>query len=164
MGEQWKRVKRLSSSSSILKSMVFLVVMYGFESWTIKKAGVLVTQSCLTLCDPMDCSPPGSAHGILQERILELVAILAERWRIDAFKLWSWRRLLRVPWTARSKQSILSVISPEYSFKRLLLQLQYIGYLMQRANSLGKILMVGKIEGKRRRQQRMRWLMVSSTQ
>ena len=122
-------------------------------------------QSCPTLCDPRDGSPPGSAHGIIQARILEWVAILGECWRIDAFKLWSWRKLLRVPWTARSKQSILKVINPEYSLERLMLKLQYFGYLMQRANSLGKILMVGKIEGKkRRRQQRMRWLMVSSTQ
>ena len=103
--------------------MVFPVVMYGCESWTIKKA---------------------------------------ERRRIDAFELWSWRRLLRVPWTARrSNQSILKEISPEYSLEGLMLKLklQYFGHLIRRTDLLEKILMLGKIEGKRRRgQQRMRWL------
>ena len=86
----------------------------------------------------------------------------AERRRIDAFELWCWRRLLRVPWTARrSNQSILKEISPEYSLEGLMLKLkfQYSGHMMQRAGSLEKTLMLGKIEGKRRRgQQRMRWL------
>ena len=84
----------------------------------------------------------------------------AECQRIDAFKLWCWRRLLRVPWTARrSNQSILKEISPEHSLEGLLLKLHYFGYLMQRANSLEKTLMLGKIEGRRRsRWQRMRWL------
>ena len=84
----------------------------------------------------------------------------AERRRIDAFKLWCWRRLLRVPWTVRrSNQSILKEINPEYSLEGLMLKLQHFGYLMQRANSLEKTLMFGKIEGKRRRGwQRMRWL------
>ena len=103
--------------------MVFPVVMYGCESWTLKKT---------------ECQ------------------------RIDAFKMWCWRRLLRVPWTARrSNQSILKEISPEYSFEGLLLKLklQYFGHLMQRTDSLEKSLMLGKIEGGRRRgQQRMRWL------
>ena len=103
--------------------MVFPVVMYGCESWTIKKA---------------------------------------ERWKIDAFKLWCWRRLLRVPWTARrSNQSILKEISPECSLERLMLKLklQYFGHLMQRTDSLEKTLMLGKTEGRRRRgQQRMQWL------
>ena len=103
--------------------MVFLVIMYGCESWTIKKA---------------ECR------------------------RIDAFELWCWRRLLRVSWTARrSNQSILKEISPEYSLKGLMLKLklQYFGRLMQRADSFEKILMLGMIEGRRRRgQQRMRWL------
>ena len=103
--------------------MVFLVVMYRCESWTIKRA---------------------------------------EHWRIDAFELWCWRRLLRVPWTARrSNQSILIEISPGCSLEGLMLKLkfQYFGHLMWRADSLGKTLMLGKIEGKRRRgQQRMRWL------
>ena len=103
--------------------MVFPVVIYGCESWTIKKA---------------------------------------ERGRIDAFELWSWRRLLRVPWTARrSNQSILKEISPEYSLEGLMLKLklQYFGHLIRRTDLLEKILMLGKIEGKRRRgQQRMRWL------
>ena len=103
--------------------MVFLVVMYGCESWTIKKA---------------------------------------ERWRIDAFKLWCWRRLLRVPWTARrSNQSILKDISPEYPLEGLMLKLklQYFGHLIRRFDSLNKTLMLGKIEGRRRRGwQRMRWL------
>ena len=107
-----------------VKAMVFPVVIYGCESWTIKKA---------------------------------------EHWRIDAFELWCWRRLSRVPWTARkSNQSILKEISPEYSLERLRLKLklQYFGYLMWRADSLEKIsLMLGKIEGGRRRGwQRMRWL------
>ena len=105
----------------LVKAMVFPVVMYGCESWTVKKA---------------------------------------ERRRIDAFELWSWRRLLRVCWTARrSNQSILKEISPEYSLEGLMLKLQYFGHLMQRTDSLEKILMLGKIEGRRRRgQQRMRWL------
>ena len=102
--------------------MVFPVVMYGCESWTIKKA---------------------------------------ERQRIDAFELWCWRRLLRVPWTARRyNQSILKVIKPEYSLEGLMLKLklQYFGHQMQRADSLEKTLMLGKIERRRRRgQQRMRW-------
>ena len=103
--------------------MVFLVVMYGCESWTINKA---------------------------------------EHWRIDAFELWCWRRLLRVPWTARrSNQSILKEISPECSLEGLMLKLklQYFGHLMWRADSLEKTLMLGGIEGRRRRgQQRVRWL------
>ena len=105
----------------LVKAMVFPVVVYGCESWTIKRA---------------ECQ------------------------RIDAFELWGWRRLLRVPWTARSKQSILKEISPEYSLEGLMLKLkfQYFGHLMQRANSLEKTLMLGKIEGRRRGQQRMRWL------
>ena len=109
--------------------MVFPVVMYGCESWTIKKA---------------------------------------EPWRIDAFELWCWRRLLRVPWTARRpNQSILKEISPECSLEGLMLKLklQYFGHLMQRADSFEKTLMLGKIEGRRRRgRQRMRWLMASPTQ
>ena len=84
----------------------------------------------------------------------------AECWRIDAFELWCWRRLLRVPWTARrSNQSILKEISPEYSLEGLKLKLQYFGHLMRRTDSLEKTLMLGKIEGRRRRgRQRMRWL------
>ena len=85
---------------------------------------------------------------------------MAERQRIDAFALWCWRRLLGVPWKARrSNKSILKEISPEYSLEGLMLKLQYFGYLMLRADSLEKTLMLGKIEGKRRRGwQRMRWL------
>ena len=113
----------LPTKVHLVKVMVFPVVMYGCESWTIKKA---------------------------------------EHWKIDAFDLWCWRRLLRVPWTARrSKQSILKEISPEYSLVGLMLRLklQYFGHLMRRADSLEKTLMLGKIEGRRRRgQQRMRWL------
>ena len=102
----------------IVKAMIFPVVMYRCESWTIKKA---------------------------------------ERQRIDAFKLWCWRRLLRVPWTARrSNQSILKEINPEYSLEGLMLKLQYLGHLMQRADSLKKTLMLGKTESKRRGWQRMR--------
>ena len=86
----------------------------------------------------------------------------AEHWRIDAFELWCWRRLLRVPWTAkRSNQSILKEISPEYSLEGLILKLklQYSGYLMRRTDSQEKTLMLGKIEGRKRRgRQRMRWL------
>ena len=86
----------------------------------------------------------------------------AERWRIDAFELWFWRRLLRVPWTARrSNQSILKEVSPEYSLKGLMLnlKLQYFSHLMWRINSLEKTLMLGKIESRRRRgHQRIRWL------
>ena len=83
----------------------------------------------------------------------------AERWRIDAFELWFWGRLLRVPWTARSNQSILREISPEYSLEGLMLKLQYFGHLMLRTDSLEKTLMLGKIEGGRRRGwQRMRWV------
>ena len=103
--------------------MVVSVVMYGCESWTIKKA---------------ECQ------------------------RIEAFELWCWRRLLRVPWTAkRSNQSILKIISPEYSLEGLMLKLklQYFGHLMRRADLFEKTPMLGKIEGRRRRgQQRMRWL------
>ena len=107
----------------LVKAMVFLVVMYGYESWTIKKI---------------------------------------EHQRIDTFELWGWRRLLRVPWTARrSNQSILKEISPEYSMEGLMLKLklQYFSHLMRRANSLEKPRMRGKIEGRRRRgRQRRRWL------
>ena len=90
----------------------------------------------------------------------EIWTIKDEHLRIDAFELWCWRRLLTVPWTVRwSNQSILKEISPEYSLEGLLLKLQYFGHLMQRADSLEKIQMLGKIEGKRRRGwQRMRWL------
>ena len=85
----------------------------------------------------------------------------AEHWRIDAFELWCWKRLLRVPWTAKSNQFILKEISPGCSLEGLMLKLklQYFGHLMRRADSLGKTLMLGKIEGRRRRgRQRMRWL------
>ena len=112
----------LPTKVHLVKAMVFPVVMYGCERWTIKKA---------------------------------------ERRRIDAFELWCWRRLLRVPWTARrSNQSILKEISPEYSLEGLMLKLklQYSGHLMWRTDSLEKTLMLRKIEGGRRGQQRMRWL------
>ena len=113
----------LPTKVHLVKPMIFPVVMYGCESWTIKKT---------------ECK------------------------RIDAFELWCWRRLLRVPWTARrSNLSILKEISPEYSLEGLMLKLklQYFGHLMQRTNSLQKTLMLWKIEGRRRRgKQRMRWL------
>ena len=113
----------LPTKVHLVKAMVFPLVMFGCESWTIKKA---------------------------------------ERQRIDAFELWCWRRLLRVLWTARrSNQSILKEISPECSLEgqTLRLKLQYFSHLMQRTDSLGKALMLGKTEGRRRRgQQRMRWL------
>ena len=102
----------LPTNVHLVKAMVFPVVMYGCESWTVKKA---------------------------------------EHQRIDAFELWCWRRLLRVPWTARiSSRSILKEISPEYSLEGLMvkLKLQYLGHLMRRADSLEKTLMLGKIEGK----------------
>ena len=111
----------LPTNIHLVKAMVFPVVMYGCESWTVKKA---------------ECQ------------------------RIDAFELWYWRSLLRVPWMARrSNQSILKEISPEYSLEGLMLKLklQYFGHLMQRADSFEKTLILGKIEGERRRgQQRMR--------
>jgi len=113
----------LTTKVRLVKAMVFPVVMYGCESWTVKKA---------------------------------------ERWRIDAFELWWWRRPLKVPWTARrSNQSILKEISPGCSLERLMLKLklQYFGHLMRRVDSLEKTLMLGGIGGRRRRgQQRMRWL------
>ena len=113
----------LSTKVRIIKAMVFPVVMYGWESWTIKKA---------------------------------------EHQRIDAFELWCWRRLLRVPWTARrSNQSILKEISLGCSLEGLMLKLklQYFGHLMRRVDSLEKTLMLGGIGGRRRRgRQRMRWL------
>ena len=111
----------LPTKVCIVKTMVFPVVTYGCESWTVKKA---------------DC------------------------WRIDVFKLWCWRRLLRVPWTSRrSNPSILKEITLEYSLEGLLLKLQYFGHLIQRADSLEKTLMLGKIKGKERRWwQKMRWL------
>ena len=113
----------LPTKVHLVKVMVFPVVMYGCESWTIKKA---------------------------------------ECWRIDAFELWCWIRLLRLPWTARKyTQSILKEISPQYSLEGLMLKLkfQYFGHLMWRADSFEKTLMLGKIEGRRRRgRQRMRWL------
>ena len=124
-------------------------------------------QSYPTLSDPMDCSLPGSSvHGIFQARVSEWGAIAfsvkkAEHRTIDAFKLWCWRRLLRVPWTARtSNQSILKEVNHKYSLEGLMLNLkfQYFDHQMQRADSLAKTLTLGKIEGKRRRgQQRMRW-------
>ena len=107
----------------LVKAMVFPVVMYGYESWTIKQA---------------------------------------EHWRIDAFELWCWRRLLRVPWTARrSNQLILKEIHPEHSLEGLMLKLKlhYFGHLMWKTDSLEETLMLGKSEGRRRREQhRMRWL------
>ena len=141
----------------LVKAMVFPVVMYGCESWTIKKAAAAAAaakllQLCPTLCDPIDGSPPGSSvPRILQARILEWVAICQ---RIEALELWCWRRRWRVPWTVRrSNQSILKQISPEYSLEGLMLKLklQHIGHLMRRTDSFEKTLMLGKIEGGRRR-------------
>ena len=112
----------LPTKVHLVKAMVFPVVMYGCESWTIKKG---------------------------------------EHQRTDAFELWCWRRPLRVPWSARSNQSILKEISPEHSLEGLMLRLklQYFGHLMWRTDSFEKTLMLGKTEGRRRREwQRMRWL------
>ena len=108
--------------------------------------------------------PSSQSYGFSSSRVWmwELDSKKAKQWRIDAFELWCWKRLLRVPWTARrSNQSILKEISPEYSLEGLMLKLklQNFGHLMWRTDSLDKILMLGKIEGERRRgQQRMRWL------
>ena len=110
------RHNTLSTKVCVVKVMVFPVVIYGCESWTIKKD---------------------------------------EHRRIDTFKLWCWRRLLRVLWTARSNQSIIKEINPQYSLEGLMLKLQYFGNLMQRAYLLEKTLMLGKIEDRRRGQQRM---------
>ena len=119
----------LSTKVHLVKAMVFTVVMYGCESWTIEKA---------------------------------------EHQRIDAFELWCWRILLRVPWTARqSNESILKEISPGCSLEGLMLKLKprYLGHLMWRADSFEKTLMLGKIEGRKRRgRQRVRWWMASPTQ
>ena len=112
----------LPTNFCLVKAMIFPVVRYGCQSWTIKKA---------------KCG------------------------RINAFELWCWRRLLRVPWTTRSNQSILKEISPEYSLEGLMLnlKLQYFGHLRRRTDTFEKILMLGKTEGRRRRgRQRMRWL------
>ena len=111
----------MPTKDHLVKAMIFPVVVYGCESWTIKKAGP---------------------------------------WRIDAFELWCWRKLLRVPWTARrSNQSILKEISPEYSLEELMLKPQYFGHLMWRTDSLEKTLTLEKIEGSwKRGWQRMRWL------
>ena len=118
-----KKRHNFAEKVHLVKAMVFPVVVYGCESWTITKA---------------------------------------EHWRIDAFELWCWRRLLRIPWTARrSNQSIVKEISPEYSLKGLMLKLklQYFDHLMWRTDSLEKTLRLGKIEeGRRRRWWRMRWL------
>ena len=111
-----------------------------------------------------DKSPYSQSYGFSSSHVgmWKLDHKKAESWRIDSFELWHWRRLLRVPWTARrSNQSILKEINPEYSLEGLMLKLklQYFSHLMQRANSLEKALMLRKIKGKRRRrQQRMRWL------
>ena len=117
-----KKQRHYFVNKGLVKAMIFPVVMYGCESWTIKKA---------------------------------------EHRKIDAFEMWCWRRLLRILWNSkRSNQSILKEISPEYSLEGLMLKLklQYFGHLMQRADSFEKTLMLGKIEGRRRRrQQRMRW-------
>ena len=105
---------------------------------------------------PSNCTPrKGRSRGREQHR-----GCGGEGTESDAFELWCWRRLLRVPWTARrSNQFILKETSPEYSLQALMLKLQYFGHLMRRAYSLGKTLMLGKIEGRRRREhQRMRWL------
>ena len=113
----------LPTKVHLVKAMVFPVVVYGCESWTVKKA---------------------------------------EHWRIDAFELWCWRRLLRAPWTARrSNQSILKEISSEHSLEGLMLKLklQYFGHVMRRTDSMEETLMLGKLEDRRRRgRQRMRWL------
>ena len=122
--KSWQCINKeitLPAKVHIVKAVVFPVVMYGCESWTINKA---------------------------------------DHWRIDALELWCWRRLLRVPWTARrSNQSIIKEINPKYSLQGLMPKLQYFGHLIWRTDSLEKTLIWGKIEGRRRRgRQRMRWL------
>ena len=111
----------------------------------------------------VDKSPYSQSYGFSSTHVWmwELGYKEAEHWRIDAFELWCWRRLLRVPWTARrSNQSLLKEISPEYSLEGLMpkLELQYFGHLMWKSDSLEKTLMLGKIESRRRGRQRMRWL------
>ena len=127
---------------------------------TYNASSCSVAKLCLTLCDPMDCSMPGLPVPISQNLPSESWAIeKAECRRIDAFELWCWRRLLRIPWTARrSNQSILQELNPEYSLEGLKLKLQYFGYLIWTADSSEKTPMLGKIEGRRRGRQRMRWL------
>ena len=133
--------------------MILPVVMYRCESWTIQKAGNLVAKLCLTFATPwtLACQAPLSVGFSRQEYWSGLPfpsPQKAEHQRIDAFELWCWRRLLRVPWTTRrSNQSILKEINPEYLLEGLMLKLS----LMQRTDSLAKTLMLGKIEGKRRR-------------
>ena len=134
--------------------------MYECESWPIEESEV--TQLCPTLFDPMDCSLLGpTVHGIFQARS-GLPFPWTECQRFDAFEQWCSRILLKVPWTARrSNQSIPKKINPEYSLEGLMLKwkLQHFGHLMQRTDSLEKTLMLGKIEGRRKRGwQRMRWL------
>ena len=150
----------------IAKDMVFPVVRYRCESWTIKKAAAKSLQLSPTLCDPIDGSPPGSpVPGILQARTL-LPFKKAESQRIDAFKLWCWRRLLKVRWleSPLDCKEIKPVnpkeINPEYSLEGLMLNLkfQYYGHLMPRADSLEKTLMLGKNVSRIRGQQKMKWL------
>ena len=107
-----------------------------------------------------DKGPSSQSYSFSSSHVWESWTIKkAEHWRIDAFELWCWRRLLRVPWTARrSNQSILKEISPEYLLEGLMLKLQYFGHLMRRTDSLEKTLLLGKIEGRRKGQQRMKWL------
>ena len=129
--------------------------------WSLQFSSV--AQLCPTLCDPMNRSTPGlPVHHQLLESTQSWTIKKTEHWRIDAFELWCWRRLLTVPWTARiSNQSILKEISLGCSLEGLMLKLklQYFGHLMRRADSLKKTLMLGGIGGRRRRgQQRMRWL------
>ena len=127
-----------------------------------------VVQLCPTLYDTMVCSPPGSSPWHFPGKSTSVgwceswTINKTEHQKIDAFELWCWKHLLRVPWTARgSNQSILKEINPEYSLEGLMLKLklQYFGHLIERADSLEKTVMLGKIEGRRRRgQKRMRWL------
>ena len=143
--------------------MVFLVVMYRCESWTIPwLIHVNVRQKPPQYCKVISLQLIKINEKKEKRKKKKKKKKKAEHWRINAFELWCWRRLLRVPWIARrSNQSILKEISPDYSLEGLMLKLKlwYFGYLMQRTNLLGKTLMLGKIEGRRRGgRQRMRWL------
>ena len=160
MGKQWKQWQTIFWGSKItadgdysyeIKRCLLLgsKVMINLDSILKSRDITLPTKVCLVKVMVF----PVVMHGYESRTIKK-----AEHWRIDVFELWCWRKLLTVPWTARkSNQSILKEISPGYSLERLMLKLQYFAHLMQRSDSLEKTLMLGKIEGRRRRgQQRMR--------
>ena len=162
MGKQWKQWETLFSWAQI--------TAYVDCSHEIKRC-LLLGRKAVTKLDIIlktrDITLSAKVH-IVKAMDFPIVMYLckswtikdAEHWRIDPFKLWCWRRLLRVPWTARrSNQSLLKEVNPEYSLEGLMLKLWYFGYLMRRADSLEKTLMLGQVESRRRRgRQKMRWL------